>query len=242
MRASKPAHAATARPSAVAKAAARQTAVTMPKAQAEAAERSRAAAESRAARTENAAAVKAPKERKLKGKVPRQKLSPPEIDRLVEAAVASLEDDKAEDVVVLDIATRATFADRMIVATGLVERQIDAMATHIGKALAELGIKRIRTESSPDWVLLDAGDLVIHLFKPEARANYRLEKMWGPDSPVDGPLGDDEVMPAPVASDFQMDGEPEDLSGEFDDEVIDLDDDSIHVEDENVSPGDEDAN
>ena len=60
------------------------------------------------------------------------------------------------------------------------------MAGHLERTLAEHGIRRIRTETSPDWVLLDAGDLVVHLFKPEARANYRLEKMWGPDSPPAG--------------------------------------------------------
>ncbi|MBO1079118.1 ribosome silencing factor [Roseomonas sp. 573] len=217
----------------------------MPKAQAEAAARARSAAESRAARTENMEAAKPAKLKKAKGKVPRQKLSPPEIDRLVAAAVASLEDDKAEDIQVLDVATRASFADRMIIATGLVERQINAMAAKVEKALYELGSKRIRTEASPDWVLLDAGDLLIHLFRPEARANYRLEKMWGPDSPTDGPLDEDAPIAAPVASDF--DDEPEqsddeDLSGEFEDDVIDLSDDGIHIEDENIAPGDEDAN
>jgi ribosome-associated protein len=101
----------------------------------------------------------------------------------VAATVASLEADKAEEVVVLDIASRSSFADRMVVATGLAERQIDAMATHLAKALGELGLKRLRVEASPDWVLLDAGDLVVHLFKPEARQNYALERMWGPESP-----------------------------------------------------------
>jgi ribosome silencing factor RsfS/YbeB/iojap len=145
----------------------------------------------------------------------RKKLAPPEIDRLVQAAVASLEDDKAEDIVVLDVATRATFADRMVIATGLVERQIQAMATHVDKALGELGIKRIRVESSPDWVLLDAGDLVVHLFRPEARANYRLEKMWGPDSPLDADT------PAAAAENTVHDPINEEEDGDaFEDEVI----------------------
>ncbi|MBI0534462.1 ribosome silencing factor [Roseomonas sp. KE2513] len=115
---------------------------------------------------------------------PRPAPSPDRIDELVRAAVASLESDGAEDVVVLDVATRSSFADRMVVATGLVERQIEAMAGHVEDALAEHGIRRLRREASPDWVLLDAGDLVIHLFKPEARANYAIERMWGPDSPA----------------------------------------------------------
>ncbi|WP_408887464.1 ribosome silencing factor [Teichococcus rhizosphaerae] len=130
----------------------------------------------------------------------RAKLSPPQIELIVQSVVRSLEDDKAEDVVVLDIASRAAFADRMVVATGLADRQIQAMATHLEKALAEHGIRRIRTETSPDWVLLDAGDLIVHLFKPEARANYRLEKMWGPDSPpADGTSGA-EPEEAPIPS------------------------------------------
>lgn len=114
----------------------------------------------------------------------RKKASPPLLERLVAAAVESLEGDKAEKVVVLDIATRSSFADRMIVATGLADRQIQAMATHVEEALEALGVRRIRTEASPDWVLLDAGDLILHLFKPEARETYALERMWGPDSPA----------------------------------------------------------
>ena len=95
--------------------------------------------------------------------------------------VESLEADKAEEVVALDLAGRASFADRMIVATGLADRQISAMATHLEERLGETGIKRVQIEGAAgsDWVLIDAGDIVIHLFKPEARALYALEKMWG---------------------------------------------------------------
>ncbi len=127
----------------------------------------------------------------------RQKVSPPLLERLVAAAVESLESDKAENVVVLDIATRSSFADRMIVATGLADRQISAMATHVMDAMEALGIRRIRTEASPDWVLLDAGDIILHLFKPEARAIYGLERMWGPDSPA----GESIAPPAPEHDD-----------------------------------------
>ncbi|MCK8785827.1 ribosome silencing factor [Roseomonas sp. NAR14] len=113
--------------------------------------------------------------------------APPAVDRLVEAARRSLEDDKAEDIVVLDIADRSSFADRMIVASGLADRQIQAMAQHLEQALREAGLRqRVQVEGlgSSDWVLIDAGDLVIHLFKPEARAERALERMWGPDSPA----------------------------------------------------------
>ncbi|RKK01039.1 ribosome silencing factor [Pseudoroseomonas wenyumeiae] len=185
-----------------------------------------------APKSARATAAKATPVRTAKPAAPRKKLSPPEIDRLVLAAVTSLEDDKAEDIVVLDVATRATFADRMVIATGLVERQIQAMATHVDKALGELGIKRIRTESSPDWVLLDAGDLVVHLFRPEARANYRLEKMWGPDSPVDGPLGDDDTTMPPLSEE-----DAAEIAADMGRTGIDLDDESMQVEDEDHVSG-----
>lgn len=116
---------------------------------------------------------------------PRQKVEPALLDRLVAAAARSLEDDKAENLVVLDVTGRADYADRLVVATGLADRQIQAMATHLEEAFAKEGLKlrRDAIQGSPDWVLIDCGDLVVHLFKPEARALYALERMWGPDSP-----------------------------------------------------------
>jgi ribosome-associated protein len=103
--------------------------------------------------------------------------------------VASLEDDKAEEILAIDLAGRASFADRMVVATGLADRQISAMATHLSDKLHEAGFKKLRIEGAngTDWVLIDAGDIIIHLFKPEARSLYALEKMWGPD--LDEPAG-----------------------------------------------------
>ena len=80
-------------------------------------------------------------------------------------------------------AGRASFADRMIVATGLADRQISAMATHLNEKLVEAGFPKVKIEGATgtDWVLLDAGDIIVHLFKPEARSLYALEKMWGPE-------------------------------------------------------------
>jgi ribosome silencing factor RsfS/YbeB/iojap len=71
----------------------------------------------------------------------------------------------------------------MVIATGLADRQISAMATHLEEKLHEAGLKRVQIEGAggSDWVLIDAGDIVVHLFKPEARAMYALERMWGPD-------------------------------------------------------------
>jgi ribosome-associated protein len=117
------------------------------------------------------------------------KTDPDRLARLVEAARKSLDDDKAEDIVVLDVRSRASYADWLIIATGQVDRQIQAMAAHIDQALAEEGLKlrRDSVQSSEDWVLIDAGDLIIHLFKPESRLKFDLEKMWGPDSPLSEP-------------------------------------------------------
>ena len=108
---------------------------------------------------------------------------PSRLDQLQRLIVGSLEDDKAEDVVTLDLAGKAVFADRMVIATGLADRQITAMATHLEEKLREAGLKRIQVEGAggSDWVLIDAGDIVVHLFKPEARTMYALEKMWGAD-------------------------------------------------------------
>lgn len=103
------------------------------------------------------------------------------LDELQKIIVGSLEDDKAEEIVTLDLAGRAAFTDRMVIATGLADRQIAAIATHLEEKLRAAGLRRVQIEGAAgsDWVLIDAGDIVIHLFKPEARALYGLERMWG---------------------------------------------------------------
>jgi ribosome-associated protein len=161
-----------------ARAKATKTATAAPKAPAAKATKAAAAAP-KPASTKQAAAA-GPAAAPARGR--RAKAPPPLLDRMV-AAVASLEDDKAEDIAVLDISTRSSFADRMIVASGLSDRQLQAMARNVEEALAEAGWKRVRIEASPDWVLLDAGDVVIHLFRPATREAYGLERMWGPESP-----------------------------------------------------------
>jgi ribosome-associated protein len=105
------------------------------------------------------------------------------LERLQTVIVGSLQDDKAENVVTLDLAGKASFCDRMVIATGLADRQIAAMAEHLSEKLHQAGLKRVQVEGAggADWVLIDAGDIVVHLFKPEARAMYALEKMWGSD-------------------------------------------------------------
>ena len=126
------------------------------------------------------ATVAGPRKRKLAATKP----APQErLDRMQAVIVESLEADKAEEVITLDLAGRAAFTDRMVIATGLADRQISAMAQHLEEKLEEIGIKRVQIEGAggSDWVLIDAGDIVVHLFKPEARALYALERMWGAD-------------------------------------------------------------
>ncbi|MFC0501534.1 ribosome silencing factor [Asaia krungthepensis] len=105
------------------------------------------------------------------------------VEKALVVITTSLDEDKAEDIVTLDLRGRASFADHMVVATGIADRQIAAMASHIEDKLNEIGIKRITIEGAngTDWVLLDTGDIVVHLFKPESRALYALERMWGKD-------------------------------------------------------------
>ncbi len=113
----------------------------------------------------------------------RKQVEPSTLDKLQSVIVGSLEDDKAEDVVTLDLEGKATFCDRMVIATGLADRQITAMAQHLTEKLHGAGLKRVQVEGAggSEWVLIDAGDIVVHLFKPEARTTYGLEKMWGAD-------------------------------------------------------------
>ncbi|GAN69900.1 hypothetical protein AA0473_2420 [Acetobacter orleanensis NRIC 0473] len=111
----------------------------------------------------------------------REAASPDVIAQSLDLIVNSLEDDKGENIVVIDLTGRASFADRMVIATGVADRQIAAMAQHLERKLRDIGIKRVLVEGAngSDWVLLDTGDIVVHLFKPEARELYGLEKMWG---------------------------------------------------------------
>ncbi|QNT77959.1 ribosome silencing factor [Entomobacter blattae] len=95
----------------------------------------------------------------------------------------SLDEDKAEDIVVINLVGKASFADYMVIATGLADRQIIAMAAHLEEKLKEAGLKQIKIEGAngSSWVLIDAGNIIVHLFKPECRLLYNLEKMWGQD-------------------------------------------------------------
>lgn len=105
---------------------------------------------------------------------------------VTEAILASLDSDKAEDVVVIDLIGKTTIADTMIIASGRSARQVGAMADHLIERLKATGTGPVRVEGrvGGDWVLVDAGDVVIHLFRPEVRSFYNLEKMWAMDAPL----------------------------------------------------------
>jgi ribosome-associated protein len=93
---------------------------------------------------------------------------------------ASLDDDKAEDVVVIDLAGKTAIADHMVIASGTSQRQVGAMAEHLREKIKGSGAKPVAVEGAAqcDWVLIDAGDIIIHLFRPEVRAFYQLERLW----------------------------------------------------------------
>lgn len=105
---------------------------------------------------------------------------------LVDLVVSSLDDDKAEDVTVIDLRGKSSFADQMVIASGNSARQVGAMAEHLMRKLKQAGL-RVAAEGTQqcDWVLIDAGDVVVHLFRPEVRAFYSLEKMWGAPVPAE---------------------------------------------------------
>lgn len=112
----------------------------------------------------------------------------PEIGPLVEAMLTVLDDAKAEDIVSLDLAGKTSLADAMIIASGRSDRHVGAIAERVAFALKERGLKAPRIEGMPvcDWVLIDTGDLIIHLFRPEVRGFYNLEKLWGIGRPQEG--------------------------------------------------------
>ncbi len=96
-----------------------------------------------------------------------------------------MEDDKAEDLVTIDLAGKSTIADFKIIASGRSQRQVSAMSEHLREKLKAAGLASVPVEGAQrsDWVLIDAGDVIVHLFRPEVRAFYNLEKMWGLDLP-----------------------------------------------------------
>lgn len=111
----------------------------------------------------------------------------PAIETLLEALRTSLDNDKALDVVVIPMAGKSAVADYMIVASGTSKRHVGAMAGHIVEAAEKLDVAGVAVEGAVhcDWVLIDTGDVLVHLFRPEVRDFYALERLWG-DGAVSG--------------------------------------------------------
>ncbi|MDN5926966.1 MAG: ribosome silencing factor [Hyphomicrobiales bacterium] len=97
----------------------------------------------------------------------------------LKSVLASLEDSKAENIVSIDIQGKSSLGDYMVVASGRSHRHVAAVADHLLKALKDAGM-RVRVEglSGADWVLIDAGDIIVHVFRPEVREFYSIEEMW----------------------------------------------------------------
>ncbi|MEZ5668053.1 MAG: ribosome silencing factor [Alphaproteobacteria bacterium] len=108
------------------------------------------------------------------------------VESVLNAVTRSLDDDKALDVVTIDLRGKSSIADYMVIASGRSHRHVHAIAEHLMTALKHLGLGRVAAEGlqQSDWVLLDAGDVIVHLFRPEIRSFYNLEKMWGHDAPA----------------------------------------------------------
>lgn len=104
----------------------------------------------------------------------------PSADDTLRIVLARLDDMKAEDTVSIDLTGKSSIGDYMVVTTGRSQRHVASIADHVIKDLEQSGVARVRVEGmrQADWVLIDAGDIIVHVFRPEVRAFYNLEKMW----------------------------------------------------------------
>lgn len=101
----------------------------------------------------------------------------------------SLDDDQAQETISIPLEGKSSIADHMVIASGRSSRQVAAMAQHLAERIKKETGRSARVEGLPvaDWVLIDAGDVIVHLFRPEVRSFYNLERMWGfVDAPVAG--------------------------------------------------------
>jgi ribosome-associated protein len=103
---------------------------------------------------------------------------------LHQMVLTSLDDDLAQNIVTINLSGKSALADHMVVATGRSKRHVGALADHLLRKLKENGEKNIRTEGQKtgDWVLVDAGDVVVHIFREEVREFYGIEKMWATEA------------------------------------------------------------
>ena len=104
----------------------------------------------------------------------------PDADKTLNLILSRLDDMKAEETVTIDLRGKSAFSDYMIVTSGRVNRHVGAIAENVAKSLKENGIKKLHIEGLPncDWVLIDSGDVIVHVFRPEVREFYNLERLW----------------------------------------------------------------
>lgn len=107
-------------------------------------------------------------------------------DKLQKVAVAALEDIKARDIEVIDVRPQTSLYDTMVIASADSNRQVKALANHVREKLKEAGapILGVEGEDAGEWVLVDAGDIVVHVMQPAVRSYYNLEELWAPQAPV----------------------------------------------------------
>ena len=108
--------------------------------------------------------------------------------KMIDVVLQSLDDAKAEQTVAIDIAGKSSLADHMVVTSGRSNRHVSAVADQVVKALRDNGFSKPRVEGLPhaDWVLVDGGDVIVHIFRPEVREFYNIEKMWSVDFAAEG--------------------------------------------------------
>ena len=106
---------------------------------------------------------------------------------LLATVQSSLEDAKAEDIVAVDLGGKSPIADHMVIASGRSNRHVSAVADKLLQTLKAQAAGPIRIEglAQADWVLIDAGDVIVHIFRPEVRSFYNLEKLWSSEAPVE---------------------------------------------------------
>ena len=114
--------------------------------------------------------------------------APIDVDDLHKLVLQSLDDDQAQEVVSIPLAGKSNIADHMVIASGRSTRQVASMAVKLADKIKERFKRNVRIEGLPaaDWVLIDADDVIVHIFRPEVRNFYNLERMWafGDDSSV----------------------------------------------------------
>ncbi|NJM33688.1 MAG: ribosome silencing factor [Rhodomicrobium sp.] len=115
------------------------------------------------------------------------KATPDRSAAILETVLNSLSDAKAEDLVSIDLHGKTSIGDYMVIASGRSHRHVGAIAEQLRDKLKDQGENDLRVEGLPhcDWVLIDTGDIIVHIFRPEVRQFYNLEKMWTADRPTD---------------------------------------------------------